>query len=76
MMLLVIVLVVVPVVVVLEGLEVLLLLLLLLTAQRILRQDRVYYSYGLVNGLSVFAPQVNLNAQPLWGRNMECVSLS
>ena len=22
--------------------------------------------------LSVFAPQLNLNANPLWGRNMEC----
>jgi hypothetical protein len=31
-------------------------------------EDRVYYTYGVINGLSVFAPQINLNANPLWGR--------
>ena len=35
-------------------------------------EERVFYSYGVINGLSVFAPQLNLNANPLWGRNMEC----
>ena len=35
-------------------------------------EERVFYTYGVVNGLSVFAPQINLNANPFWGRNMEC----
>ena len=35
-------------------------------------EERVFYTFGVINGLSVFAPQLNLNANPLWGRNMEC----
>ena len=43
-----------------------------MVGEAISTEDRVFYTYGVVNGLSVFAPQINLNANPLWGRNMEC----
>ena len=43
-----------------------------MVGEAISTEERVFYTYGVVNGLSVFAPQINLNANPLWGRNMEC----
>ena len=33
---------------------------------------RVLYRVGGLNGLTSFAPQINMAANPLWGRNMEC----
>ncbi len=33
-----------------------------------------FYNVGGLNGLSFFAPQLNMASNPLWGRNMECDS--
>ena len=31
-----------------------------------------FYNVGGLNGLTFFAPQLNMASNPLWGRNMEC----
>jgi hypothetical protein len=35
-------------------------------------EGRAFYNKGGLNGLTFFAPQLNMAANPLWGRNMEC----
>ena len=35
-------------------------------------EARAAYNVGGLNGLTFFAPQLNMAANPLWGRNMEC----
>jgi beta-glucosidase-like glycosyl hydrolase len=35
-------------------------------------EARAFYRVMPLNGLSFFAPQLNMAANPLWGRNMEC----
>jgi len=42
------------------------------TADAISTEARAFYSMGVLNGLTFFAPQINMAANPLWGRNMEC----
>ena len=37
-----------------------------------LSTGRAFYNVGGLNGLTFFAPQINLASNPLWGRNMEC----
>lgn len=38
-------------------------------------EARAAYNVGGLNGLTFFAPQLNMAANPLWGRNMECVTV-
>ena len=41
-------------------------------ADAISTEMRAYYNEGAVGGMTAFAPQLNMAANPLWGRNMEC----
>ena len=41
-------------------------------AAAISTEARAEYNVGGLNGLTFFAPQLNMAANPLWGRNMEC----
>ena len=42
------------------------------TADAIGTEARAYFNVGELKGLTFFAPQINMAANPLWGRNMEC----
>jgi hypothetical protein len=35
-------------------------------------EGRAFYNVGGLNGMTYFAPQLNMASNPLWGRNMEC----
>ena len=39
-------------------------------------EGRAFYNVGGLNGLTFFAPQINLASNPLWGRAMECPGAS
>ena len=39
-------------------------------ADAISTEMRAYYNMGAVGGMTAFAPQLNMAANPLWGRNM------
>jgi beta-D-xylosidase 4 len=38
------------------------------TGEAISTEARAYYVYGGLGGLTFFAPQINMAANPLWGR--------
>jgi len=42
-----------------------------LTASAIATEVRAYYNQHVMEGLTLYAPQINLASNPLWGRNME-----
>ena len=42
------------------------------TAAAISTEARAYFHEGANDGLTLYAPQINLASNPLWGRNMEC----